>query len=78
MSEDHGSCPKCGTDLNGGSIYEHFLHEKGDEAEALRIAKMYGATKESGQWGREIGIYDWDKDRTVAWRCPDCGHEWPR
>ena len=25
---------------------------------------------------REISIYDRDKDRTVAYRCPDCGFEW--
>lgn len=28
-------------------------------------------------WRREIGIYDMGQDRTVAWRCPDCAHEWP-
>lgn len=27
---------------------------------------------------RIIGIYDRNADRTVAWRCPDCGHEWER
>jgi hypothetical protein len=25
---------------------------------------------------REIGIYDRNKDRTVSWKCPDCGGEW--
>lgn len=25
---------------------------------------------------REIGIYDFDKDRTVKFRCPDCNEEW--
>ena len=24
-------------------------------------------------YSRLIGIYDQDKDRTVAYRCPDCG-----
>ena len=77
MSE-HGHCPNCGVDLDGGSIYEHFLKEYGDEAKALETAKMYGADKEHGQWGRHIGIYDRDLDRTVAHKCPDCGHQWPR
>ena len=78
MSE-HGHCPNCGVDLDGGSIYEHFLKEyNGDEAKALEVAAMYGATKEKGQFGRQIGIYDRDKDRTVAHKCPDCNHEWPR
>jgi len=27
---------------------------------------------------REIGVYDSGADRTVAWRCPDCGGEWLR
>lgn len=34
----------------------------------------YGAT----HFGREIAIYDMDRDRTVAYRCPDCGHGWKR
>jgi hypothetical protein len=77
MSE-HGHCPNCNVDLNGGSIWEHFFKETGDEKEADRIAEMYGATREKGQWGREIGIYDMETDRTVQWKCPDCNHEWPR
>jgi len=27
---------------------------------------------------REIGVYSQGQDRTVAWRCPDCGTETPR
>lgn len=27
---------------------------------------------------RKIGIYDLGRDRTVAWHCPDCKHEWGR
>ena len=27
---------------------------------------------------REISVYCRDRDRTVAYRCPDCDHEWPR
>jgi len=77
MSE-HGYCPNCKVDLDGGSIWEHFFNEYKDEKEADRIAEMYGATRTTGQWGREIGIYDQEKDRTVAFRCPDCGHEWGR
>lgn len=76
--DDQGHCPACKADLNGGSIWEHFFKETGSEAEADRIAELYGATRTSGQWGRQIGLYDMDKDRTVAWKCPDCGHEWAR
>jgi len=77
MSE-HGSCPACGTDLNGGLIWET-LRETRSEEEADRVAaQLYGATRTSGHWGREIGTYDVGLDRVVAWRCPDCGHQWER
>lgn len=93
MSDDHGKCPKCGADLNGGSIwrtgYNLAMTTGGDrwppaparneaeaEARADRYAEAYGATRTTGQWGRQIGIEE--KDRTVRWQCPDCQHEWPR
>jgi predicted RNA-binding Zn-ribbon protein involved in translation (DUF1610 family) len=33
----------------------------------------YGAT----HFSRKIGIYDYYKDREVAWQCPDCGERFP-
>ncbi|WML44577.1 hypothetical protein [Neobacillus sp. PS3-40] len=36
--------------------------------------ESYGAT----HFTRKIGIYDVVKDRTVKWKCPDCGGEWDR
>lgn len=95
MQNDHGSCPNCKTDLNGGSIWQTgfdlALSNGGDthpsipaktkeeaEKRADLYASHYGATREAGQWGREIGIYDLEKDRTVSWQCPDCNHIWPR
>ncbi len=95
MTDDHGRCPHCGVDLNGGSIWEtgyNFALTNGgdthpsvpaktpEEAEkrADRYASSYGATRTTGRWGRQIGIYDMSKDRTVKWQCPDCGGEWPR
>ena len=36
--------------------------------------ESYGAT----HFLRAIAIYSREQDRTVAWRCPDCGHEWER
>jgi predicted RNA-binding Zn-ribbon protein involved in translation (DUF1610 family) len=77
MSE-HGHCPNCGVDLDGGSIWQTFFDRYQSEAEADRAAEMYGATREKGQWGREIGIYDMNLDRTVMWQCPDCEHQWKR
>jgi hypothetical protein len=78
MKNEHGYCPNCNADLDGDSIWEHFFKETGDEREATKIADMYGATREKGKFGRQIGLYDRDKDRTVAWKCPDCEHVWER
>jgi simple sugar transport system substrate-binding protein len=44
----------------------------------LEIAKQYGATKTAGHFNRAISIYDRNKDRTVAFSCPDCNHRWDR
>lgn len=71
-------CPNCKADLDGDLIYDTFMEKHGDEQKALETAAMYGATKTEGRWGRQIGIYSVDKDRTVAHRCPDCGHTWGR
>lgn len=69
-------CPSCKSDLTGDLIYDTFFEKYGDEQKALETAAMYGATKTEGCWGREIAIYDIGKDRTVAYSCPDCGHQW--
>lgn len=71
-------CPKCKVSLVGGLVYDTFFKQLGNEEEALKAAEMYGATKTTGHWGREIGIYDMKKDRTVGWKCPECNHEWKR
>ena len=71
-------CPNCNSNLEGGLIYQTFLEQGHSPEQALDYAKGYGATATEGRWGREIGIYDIDLDRTVAWRCPDCNHQWPR
>jgi rubrerythrin len=78
MKNEHGHCPNCNADLDGGSIWETFYQLTGSEEEADRKAEMYGANREKGRWGRTIALYDRDKDRTVAWKCPDCGHIWER
>lgn len=70
-------CPKCKVSLDGGSIWQTFMTRTGDEAEADRIAAQYGATRLDGRWGREIGLVRLGADRTFAYKCPDCGHEWP-
>lgn len=56
-------CPKCKADLTGEEIPEEF-----------RELHYGGKT----HYSRKIGIYDWDRDMTVEWMCPDCEHRWPR
>jgi hypothetical protein len=55
-------CPKCGADL------------KGPEITASQHTVFGGHT----HFSRVIGIYSFADDATVAWQCPDCGHEWQR
>ena len=62
MQETDEHCPKCNADFDGGEIPEN-------------IREYYSPPY---RWSRKIGIYDYGKDRTVAWKCPDCGHEWGR
>lgn len=61
MTDYLGNCRKCGVSFDGGSIPEN-------------IREHYSPPY---RWSRRIGIYDRDLDRTVAWRCPDCGDEVP-
>ncbi len=57
-----GACPKCEASWQGKPIPE-------DQQD------LYGGTK---WFSRVIGLYDRKTDRTVAWRCPDCGTTWHR
>jgi len=72
---EHGHCPHCNADLDGGLIWDTFADsgkEKADE-----IAAMYGATRSTGRWWRAIGIYSMERDRTVEYQCPACDGLWP-
>ena len=75
---DQDICPNCKVDLCEEYIWDHFFKIKGSEEEATRVAEMYGATREKGCFGKVIGIYSYGKDRTVAFRGPECNHEWKR
>ena len=71
-------CPACKSDLQGGLIFDTFMEKYGDESKAIEEASMYGATKTTGHWGREIGIETHDYDGTSFWKCPDCQAVWDR
>jgi hypothetical protein len=57
------TCPACGISLQGKPIGAEHL-------------KFYGT--DATHYSRVIAVYDQAQDRTVAWRCPSCEHEWPR
>lgn len=73
---EHGNCPHCGVSLDGGGIWQYFFDKTGHEEDADGIAQKYGATRDKGRWGREIGIEE--NDQVRRWKCPDCGGEWGR
>ena len=71
-------CPSCGSNLEGDLIWDTFYDKTKDEAEADRVAALYGATRTEGRWGRAISLYSIERDCTYAFQCPDCNHEWIR
>ena len=56
------NCPACQISLIGAPILQEYR-------------QYYGNLT---HFKREIGIYDIEKDRVIAWKCPDCGYEWER
>ncbi len=63
---EHGYCPNCNLDLDGGLIWDFFYKEYGTAAKADETAAMYGATRTTGHWGLATGMYDMELDRTVG------------
>lgn len=55
-------CPLCQSDLTSDPIPEEWLDAYG------------GAT----HYSRVMGLYSLERDRTIAYRCPDCNGEWDR
>ncbi len=73
---EHGYCPNCNLDLDGGLVWDFFYKEYGTAAKADETAAMYGATRTTGHWGLATGMYDMKLDRTVDQTCPECNHYW--
>lgn len=72
---EHGYCPKCNANFDGGDIVETFIAQGKTPEAARKSADAYGYSKGRTQWGRQIGI-EGDHDRIEWWKCPDCGHQW--
>lgn len=63
-------------DVEGNYTEEKRLLDEG-EAESItdEVASHYGATRTSGNWGRQISIICPDKDRQIGIKCPDCDYD---
>lgn len=59
-ASDPAYCPHCGVSFEGEPIPEQDRESFGGQTHFSRV----------------IGLYDVGVDRTVAWKCPDCGHTW--
>lgn len=55
-------CPHCGSDQTGAVIPADIREYYGNET----------------HFSRTIAIYDEVKDRTIEYKCPDCGKRWPQ
>jgi len=62
VTQDTRRCPECQADWRGHRI-------------PAMWRKMYGGHT---HFSRVISISDMNLDRTIAWRCPDCGAEFPK
>ena len=78
MNNEHGYCPNCGINFDGGLIWDTGMEMYGNEEKADEYAKAYGATRTTGRWGKNIGIYSMDEDRTIGFKCPECKHKYNR
>lgn len=65
------SCPSCSASFVGAAIPEASI-------QMGWYPKTCNDCKKPNHFSRVQGIYDWHLDLTVAWRCPDCQHEWSR
>jgi len=74
------TCPKCGSDWDGGSILETFIKQREDGIKCWQGKSDEQIEKEMKEsysppyrWGREIGIeLAYDYDGVSYWQCPDC------
>ena len=77
----HGYCPHCNANLDGDLVIDYPLSQGESIKEALEYVKSYSGWDEHGEanrWGRAIGLYCRDRDRTIGYRCPDCNEVWER
>lgn len=76
LTDKSTNCPACNANLVDKEIPKesrhYYLGFRKDEN------GKYVEQEDDGRplyYYRTIGIYDMDRDRTVAFRCPDCGFQ---
>ena len=77
----HGYCPYCYVSLDGENILDSYIKGGYTKEDAERNAESFDGWDEHGKnnkWNKKIGISCMEKDRVVAWKCPECNGEWNR
>jgi len=81
MNNINGFCPHCNANLDGDLVINYPLSQGKTMDEAIAYAKNYAGWEQYkvlNRWSRAIGLYDINRDRTTAYRCPDCDGTWER
>jgi hypothetical protein len=81
MSNINGYCPHCNANLDGDLVINYPLSQGYTPDLVLKYVASYegwNEHREANRWNRAIALYDMRKDRTTAYRCPDCGETWDR
>ena len=67
------TCPHCMVSLETDDLLAYFSKLYKDPKEAEQMAHVYDAIIHKGEkLNRLEAIYDWEKDRTDHFECPDC------
>lgn len=93
VKNDHGFCPNCNKDFDGGYIWDTFYHrlmedgywQRDDTKPLDHEAAKLEADKISDCYGADRYQGKWGhaigiswNDRVQEYMCPDCEHKWPR
>lgn len=81
LESQHGYCPNCKANLDGGYVVEYPVSQGYPWDKVIEYCSHYSGWTEHGlnnRWGRSIGLYSWEEDRTTGYQCPDCKHTWGR
>lgn len=71
------TCPKCSIDLSDGDVYDvlRTRHPEKSGEVLLEWAKQFGWSPSNRiQFKREIALIH--NDKVIAYKCPECLHEW--